>query len=263
MKVIITVLMSIFLYAETPQLFLLKTYSEDMNVTGWVMSEKLDGVRAFWDGEKLISRSGRIFNAPSSFTCEFPSFALDGELWISRGNFEHIVSITNTRSSNSRWEELTYNVFEVPNQEGDLLERLSKVKPFVSKTLRVIKQIKVRSQDDVKVYFDAIIEQGGEGIVLRNYHVPYYVGRNKKSLKYKPFFDAECTVVSILEGKGKYKNLMGALSCKYNGKLIKIGSGFSDDERKKPPKIGTLITFKYYGFTRLGNPKYSVFLRVR
>jgi DNA ligase-1 len=137
------------------------------------------------------------------------------------------------------------------------------VKPFVSSTLRVIEQVKISKQEDVKMYFDAIVKIGGEGLVLRNPEVQYYTGRNKKSLKYKPFFDAECRVVSILKGRGKYKDLMGAIACDYKGKLIKIGSGFSDEERKNPLKIGTLITFKYYGLTRLGNPKYSVFLRIR
>jgi len=260
---LLLIFMSIFLFAKAPQLFLLKTYSEDMNVTGWVMSEKLDGVRAFWDGKKLISRSGKIFNAPDSFTRGFPSFALDGELWSSRGDFEHIVSIVNTKNSNARWRELTYNVFEVPNQQGELLERLEKVKPFLSSRLKLIEQVEIHTNREVQAYLQQVIQLGGEGVVLRNPKQVYYVGRTKQAVKYKPFNDAECRVVSILQGSGKYKNMMGAIECDYSGKIIKIGSGFTDEERKYPPRIGTLVSFKYYGLTGLGNPKYPVFLRVR
>ncbi len=264
MKIVIGVIyFCVFLSAKAPQLFLLKTYQKDMNVSGWVMSEKLDGVRAFWDGKRLISRSGRIFNAPTSFTQDFPSFSLDGELWTSRGDFENIVSIVNTQSTNERWDELTYNVFEVPHQKGGLLKRLSKIKPFLSSKLKLITQHEVYTREDVQVYLKDVIKEGGEGVVLRNPKQSYYVGRTKQALKYKLFDDAECRIVSVLSGSGKYKAMMGAIKCDYQGKLIKIGSGFTDEERKHPPSVGTLISFKYYGLTRLGNPKYPVFLRVR
>ena len=264
MKVVMLVFtVYFFLYAQAPQLFLLKTYKDGMNVTGWVMSEKLDGVRAFWDGKRLISRSGKVFNAPDSFTRAFPSFALDGELWTSRGDFEHIVSIVNTKDSNKRWNELTYNIFELPNQKGGLLERLDQVKPFLSSRLKLIEQIKINDVKEMEIYLKYVIKLGGEGIVVRNSSVPYYVGRKMNSVKYKLYQDAECRVVSIIEGSGKYKSMMGALKCNFDGNMIKIGSGFTDKERKTPPTIGALITFKYYGLTRLGNPKYPVFLRIR
>lgn len=112
----------LFLYADAPKLFLLKTYKDDINITGWVMSEKLDGVRAFWDGKKLISRSGRVLNPPQEYIKEFPSFALDGELWSSRGAFEHVVSIVNSKeAAQERWNQPSYYIFEVPDQKGGLL----------------------------------------------------------------------------------------------------------------------------------------------
>lgn len=264
MKIAILFLfLNLYLFAQPPSLFLLKTYKNDINVTGWVMSEKLDGVRAFWNGERLISRSGKIFNVPKSFTKGFPSFELDGELWSSRGEFEHIVSIVNTKNSNKRWHKLTYNVFEVPNQDGTLLQRLEKVKPFISSRLKLIEQIKINSKKELKTYFDEVIKLGGEGVVVRNPNLNYYTGRTKQALKYKLFKDAECKVVSILKGTKKYKNMMGSIECEFKGKIIKIGSGFSDSQRKKSLEIGTIVTFKYYGLTRLGNPKYPVYLRNR
>jgi len=255
------------LHAQAPQLFLLKTYKNDMNVTGWVMSEKLDGVRAFWDGNKLISRSGKVFLVPKSFIKDFPPFALDGELWSRRGDFEHIVSIVNTKKSVRSWDELHYMVFEVPEQEGNFFERLEKLQTYLKHhtqtNIKVIEQIKIHSQEQVQSYFKKVTQEGAEGIVVRNPNVPYYTGRSQLALKFKPFIDAECRVLKHMKGKGKYKDKMGSLLCEYQGKEIKIGSGFSDVQRNSPPKIGTLISFKYYGKTALGNPKYPVFLRIR
>ena len=268
MKVfILIVLCSLFLHASPPQLFLLKSYNNDINVTGWVMSEKYDGVRAYWDGKQLISRSGKIFSADKNFTKDFPPFALDGELYYARGKFEHVVSIVNTHNSGKRWLELKYMIFEVPQQKGTLFERFEVLKTYLNEhkdtSIKIIKQTKIGNNEEVEIYFKKLINLGAEGIVIRNPHLQYYVGRKKDALKYKPYFDAECTIVKLFEGKGKYKGMLGALGCKFNEQLIKIGSGFSDVQRYNSFNIGTVITFKYYGLTRLGNPKYPVFLRVR
>ena len=266
-RVLLLLLISLFLHADSPKLFLLKTYKDDINVSGWMMSEKLDGVRAFWDGKRLISRSGRVFNPPRTFTQGFPPFSLDGELWTKRGDFEHIVSIVNSKDAQERWEELTFNIFEVPKQKGDFLQRLHVLEEYLSlhpsNKLRLIKQIEIKQMQELKAYFDEVISLGGEGIVIRDPREAYYTGRTSDALKYKPFMDAECTVVSIIEGRGKFSGQMGALECDFEGKRIKIGSGFTHEQRRHPPKVGSLISFKYYGLTGLGNPKYPIFLRIR
>jgi len=268
MKIVIVYLTFVIsLCAQAPDLFLLKTYSDNRNLTGWFMSEKYDGVRAYWDGKQLISRSGKVFTAPSFFTQNFPPFALDGELWSKRKDFENIVSIVNTKESGSRWQALKYMVFEIPDEKGNLQERLDILKFYLagheSTSIELVKQIRINKAKDLDLFFDKILRLGGEGVVIRNGALPYYVGRKKEALKYKRFQDAECEVGGILEGKGKYKGMMGAIECDFQGNMIRIGSGFSDKERRTPPTIGEIITFKYYGLTGLGNPKYPVFLRVR
>jgi DNA ligase-1 len=79
--------------------------------------------------------------------------------------------------------------------------------------------------------------------------------------------DAEAVVIKHIEGKGKYRGHMGALLVQYinaKGQQIrfKIGTGFSDDERKNPPPIGTKVTFQYRGYRKRGVPKFASFLRV-
>jgi DNA ligase-1 len=49
-------------------------YNENMKINNWYMSEKLDGIRAYWDGEKLLSKNGNIIHAPIWFIKDLPSF---------------------------------------------------------------------------------------------------------------------------------------------------------------------------------------------
>jgi len=262
MKFFILLVLFVSVYAQKPNLFLLNKYSEDTNITGWYMSEKLDGVRAFWDGENLISRGGKIFNAPKFFTKKFPFHNLDGELWTKRDDFSNIISIVRQKKPHNGWKNITYNIFEVPNADGNLSKRLSLVKE--TKYIKLIKQIKVKDKKHLDNFLNKIQKQGGEGVVVRNASLVYYTGRDNNALKVKRYIDEECEIVGYNKGHGKYDGLVGSFSCRMkNLQIIKIGSGLSQHEREIPPVIGTIITFKYYGLTSKGNPRFPVFLRVR
>ena len=226
------------------------------------MSEKLDGVRAYWDGEKLISRSGKVFSAPAFFTKNFPKYELDGELWTKRDDFSNIASIVNRKKPHKGWNDIRYMVFEVPNAKGNLLQRLDKVRD--NKYIQVLQQIQIRDKNHLDKFLKMIENKSGEGVVVRDGSLDYYTGRNNKALKVKSYIDAECEVVGYNKGSGKYQEIIGSLSCKMeNMKVIKIGSGLNEKQRTLPPKIGAIITFKYYGLTSKGNPRFPIFLRVR
>ena len=262
MKLFLLVFLFSSLFAKKPELLLLNNYTADKNISSWYMSEKLDGVRAYWDGEKLMSRSGKVFSPPNFFIKDFPKHKLDGELWSRREDFSNISSVVNTKNNKTRWKNLTYNIFEVPDADGDLLERLHVVKE--TKYIKIIKQIKVKNKEHLKQFLKSIEAKGGEGVVVRDGSLSYYTGRTNKALKVKSYIDDECKVISHSNGNGKYKDKLGSLTCKMkSGKIIKIGSGFSDAQRKNPPKINAIITFKYYGLTSKGNPRFPIFLRIR
>lgn len=259
------------------------------NVGGWLASEKLDGVRAYWDGRNLRSRNGKILAAPEGWSAHFPPFALDGELYTARGEFEKIQSIVMDKTpSATAWSEIKFYVFDVPEASGGLLERLSELEKFIAKNpqagqnLKIIKQVKVKDNSEFEAFAEAVIAKGGEGAVVREPNAPYERKRSKNALKYKKFKDAECEVISINKGSGKYAGLMGSVTCKSlgaagsnpdeqndellqpaSGVKFKIGSGFSDEERANPPKIGSIITYKYQNLTAKGLPRFPVFLRVR
>ena len=253
------------------------------NVGGWLASEKLDGVRAYWDGRNLLSRNGKILAAPGGWSAHFPSFALDGELYTARGEFEKIQSIVMDKTPNvTAWSEVKFYVFDVPEAGGGLLERLSELEKFIAKNpqsgqnLKIIKQVKVKDNAEFEAFAEAVIAKGGEGAVVREPNAPYERKRSKNALKYKKFKDAECEVTEVNAGAGKYAGLMGSVTCKSlsaagsnpdeqipRGVKFKVGSGFSDEERANPPKIGSIITYKYQNLTAKGLPRFPVFLRVR
>lgn len=232
------------------------------------MSEKLDGIRAFWNGKELLSRGGKTIHAPAWFVKNFPPFEIDGELWSKRGEFEFIQSVVMDKTPSDEWKAITYNIFEVPHQKGGLMQRLEILKTHLhsnpAPTIHIIKHFTCKDKKHLTSFFDKIIKLGGEGVVIRNPTAPYIAKRTKKALKLKKFSDTECEVMALHKGKGKYKNLLGSFTCKLENNItFKIGSGLSDYQRKNPPKIGDRVTFKYQGFTKNGKPRFPIFLHVR
>jgi DNA ligase-1 len=260
---LLIILIPFLLMAVKPKLLLLNTY-KDQNITSWVMSEKLDGIRAYWDGKNLISRGGKIIHAPKWFIEDYPSFEIDGELWTKRNDFENISSIVRDKNPSKHWKNIKHYIFEVPNAKGGLFQRLEKVKPYMNNSIRIIPQIEIRDKDHLNEFLQSIENEKGEGVVVRDPKEPYINKRSSKALKIKTYHDMECTVIGYTKGKGKFTDLIGAIKCKLdNGMTFKIGSGLSDNERKYPAKIGDIITFKYNGFTKYGKPRFPVYLRIR
>lgn len=247
-----------------PKLLLAEEY-RDQNIAGYVMSEKLDGVRAWWDGKQLVSRAGYPFKPPPEFLRDFPPFALDGELYSRRGEFQRISAAV--RASHSDWAGITYHVFDVPDAQGNLHQRLASLDTWLKQhphaRIRIIAQIPVQSREHALQYLRDIEQSGGEGIMLRNPALPYQSGRHSQLLKMKSAHDAECTVIAHHLGQGKYQNRLGAITCENDHGRFRIGSGFSDREREHPPAIGSTITYRYRGFTDSGLPRFATYLRPR
>lgn len=345
-------------FAKSSQVFALSNFDkkllENGSLQGYIVSEKLDGVRALWDGANLKSRSGKAFSPPKCWVENLPDFALDGELFIDRGKFEEVLSVVSKGDSQceeckcEEWSKVGYFIFDVPqaNQKTNakssadsstessaksytLLERLALLESWLenrankanqAKTtegknsadldsakasknpiLHIIPQESVPSQEALQKKLKEVEKLGGEGLVIRKNNAPYERFRTTNAMKLKSYSDTECVVVAHNQGKGKFSHALGSLTCESlpldfattksakNTKnadstqptstdsaqptpltfpthlrkiRFKIGSGFSDKDRAAPPPIGTTITYKYYGLTKNGLPRFPVFLRV-
>ncbi|QLB20972.1 DNA ligase [Vespertiliibacter pulmonis] len=262
---LIILLHSTTLFAQTFPLMLLGQY-KNQDVTGWVMSEKLDGIRGFWTGSTLLSRQGYPLNPPDYFIKDFPPFAIDGELFSQQDEFESI-SATIRSSSHKEWYKLKLHVFDVPNADGDLFTRLNSLRQYLNEHptpyIEIIEQIPIKNPEHIQKFFTEIQKLNGEGIVIRNPNAPYIHGRSAQILKLKAIMDEECTVVAHHRGKGKFKNMLGAITCENERGRFRIGSGFKMKDRTAPPAIDSQITYKYRGLTQSGKPRFATFWRVR
>ena len=233
-----------------------------------MMSEKLDGIRGYWDGEHLLTRQNKPINAPKWFTQDLPPFALDGELWTKRGDFEHIQSIVMDDKPSAQWREITYNLFEVPRADGNFTQRVQKADEYITAHkllhVRVIEQKICQDKKELDRFLQVVLKKGGEGVVIKDGSKSYFDGRSDSVLKVKLAQDREAKVLGYKAGSGKFKGMMGSLEVELeSGEHMFIGSGFSDATRKNPPAIGSIITFKYFGLTKKGKPRFASYMRVR
>ena len=243
------------------------SWDQKVEIKGWWMSEKLDGVRGYWTGSKLISRQGNLFNAPEWFTRNFPSTPLDGELWTEREQFQELVSIVRRESAGTDWEKVHYFVFDAPEIEGGFEKRLDFARRWFLEHPNLFAEVLehqiCESEEHLRKKLKEIESLGGEGMMLRKPDSPYTVGRSYDLLKVKTYEDAEATVIKHLPGSGKHTGRLGSILVGLpNGIQFAIGTGFSDKERDNPPPIGSIVTFKYYGFYKSGIPKFASFLRI-
>ncbi|MCE3254839.1 MAG: dependent ligase [Rickettsiaceae bacterium] len=252
-----------------PEIQLANLYHSGIDVTKYLVSEKLDGVRAYWDGKNLISREGSIFNAPKWFIKDFPSDHLEGELWISRGSFEKLSGIVRKEiPEDDEWKQVHFMLFDMPQHKGIFKERLETMKILVvkskSKYLQIIPQEKIFSHKELTKQLNEIVKNGGEGLMLHRADSFYQAVRNDDILKLKTFEDAEAVVIGHIAGTGKFTGMMGALLVENKDKMrFKIGTGFSDEQRRYPPKIGSTITYKFFGKTKNNKPRFPSFMRMR
>ena len=262
----ILMLLFIFIYLNSQELQKAKNYDNSKhNITNWYMSEKLDGIRAYWNGKELLSKNGNKIYAPSSFTKDFPPFELDGELWTKRDDFESIQNIVLDTNPSSKWEKITYNIFEVPNEKGNFDKRLEKIKFWLDKNpnkiIKIIPQLICKNETDLNIYLKELLDKKAEGIILKNPNLEYFTGRSENILKVKKFYDDEGLVIGLnYSNNGEFKSLQLKLN---NGIIFNLGGGFSDIQREEPPKIGNIVTFKYYDLTKNNKPKFASFLRIR
>jgi DNA ligase 1 len=318
-------------------LMLAKSFDSQI-IIGWYCSEKLDGMRAFWDGgisqgvltdlipwttqrgmlaTGLWSRYGKVIHAPEWFTEQLPrTRCLDGELWAGYNRFQDVMSICKQYHPDNRWHEVRYMVFDSPshdqvfttgainNPNFQLTIQNSICRSFIENldfefkigapsfeqtyqeleqnllntlNLELVKQNRIWDLGGIEEKLKEVVEKGGEGVILRNPRMPWVPNRTKNLLKYKPYMDAEATVIGYYWGAGKYQNMLGSLLVGWNGLEFEL-SGFTDVEREMPQELemipghyshtcslvfprGSKVTFRYRGLTELGIPREARYWR--
>ena len=252
-----------------PALLLAHEAPSDVDPAGFLVSEKLDGVRAFWDGRRFLFRSGLQIPAPAWFIERLPPVALDGELWLGRGQFEALSGTVRRQvPDDAAWRALRYMVFERPGTGGpfsaraDELLRITRLQAWPQ--LVAVPQDRVDGRLALQRRLDAVVAAGGEGLMLHRADAPYETGRSRVLLKLKPLLDAEAVVLGHVPGKGRHAGRLGALRVRSaDGSEFLLGTGFSDAQRDDPPPVGSVLTYSYRSRTSADLPRFASFVRLR
>ncbi len=266
---LVLALPAILVSAEAPAILLAEVYRNQVDVAQYLVSEKLDGVRAIWDGQTLRFRSGKSINAPAWFVEGLPKRPLDGELWMGRGTFERLAGIVRREvPDDAEWRQVRYMIFELPGAPGTFAERAEQIRETVRQAnvpwLREIEQFRVVDRSSLQKRMKEVVKAGGEGLMLHRADALYETGRSDTLLKMKPWEDAEAVVICYLPGKGRHAGRMGALRVRAeDGREFSLGTGFTDQQRRDPPLLGTTVTYRYHDLTRKGLPRFASFQRVR
>jgi DNA ligase-1 len=253
----------------TPFVPLAETYHQDIDIAEYWYSEKLDGIRAYWTGRQFVTRNGNTIHAPEWFKKDLPPFPLDGELWAGRGNFNIVQQTVLDKTPNdASWRGIDFMVFDIPEAAGDYQKRYYNLQSIVLQLdadhVKYIEHRPIKSEKQLFKQLDNIAHSKGEGVMLRKVSSRYQAGRGSDLLKLKHHEDAEGIVIGYKPGTGRLLGMMGAMLIQTSdGKQFYIGSGFTDEVRKSPPKLGATITFRFNGYTHNGIPKFARYLRER
>lgn len=254
---------------EAPAVLLAQDFSDAADPAAYLVSEKLDGVRALWDGKTLRFRSGRTIHAPAWFTASLPPHPLDGELWIGRGQFERVsAAVRREVPMEEEWRSISYQIFEWPGASGTFSDRIAALETSIARAnvpwLKLIKQFRLADRQSLQSHLQQIVRAGGEGLMLHRADALWQTGRTDALLKLKLHQDAEARVIAHLPGKGKYQGMCGALLVEMpDGRQFRLGTGLSDAQRRSPPPIGSMVTYRYRGHTVNGLPRFASFIRIR
>ncbi len=248
-------------------LLLAHAWDNEQDVSGWFISEKLDGVRALWTGERFLSRQGNTFHAPDWFVCDLPKMPLDGELWLDRKKFQRTVSIVRRHDQSDNWREIRFVVFDAPEAQAPFEQRIELLQDRFAESpanfASVLEQKLCRGMDHLRAELARVEALGGEGLMLRQPGSQYEAGRSATLLKLKSFHDMEAQVIDHQAGRGRHKGRLGALIVQLaNGITFNVGTGLSDAERERPPAVGSTITFRYQELSDGGVPRFPSFVRM-
>jgi DNA ligase-1 len=243
-------------------------WDHKLDPKGYLVSEKLDGHRAHWNGKHFHSRKadgsfGRVIEPPAWFTQGLPHEALDGELYAGRGEIGKVTSAVSGKREQD-WKAIHYSVYDAPDYLQGFEQRIKYAQMVLNRAVnaKVIDFWVCESKEQLLKQLKEIVAAGGEGLMLRKPGSRYEKKRSSTLLKVKPRFDAEAVVIGHIEGTRP--GLCGSLEVMNSkGLRFKVASGMTEAMAKNPPPIGKIITYEWELLTKEGIPRPAIFVRAR
>ena len=240
------------------------------------MSEKLDGIRCYWDGRFFYTRNDNRIDAPQWVIDQMPTnvkldsllrsaqqttvnksgaLVLDGELYCGRQKFDICMGIK-SNAGHDAWKEAKYHVFDILGVNEPFEKRVEMIVDVAKEVEFIVdvKHKKCRGREHLIRKMNCIVKLGGEGIMLRKPKTKYEGKRSKTLLKCKPEYDAEAKVIGYVDGKDSLEMEMES------GITFRLSTKFKS---KDDFPIGTIITYKFNELFKSGKPRFAVMMRVR
>lgn len=260
---------------EVQQAYPIEKYPVKDNTEIW-LTEKLNGVRATYYKGKLYARSGVPFEGLEHITNILERFdrdagntmVLDGELTLKEkgglsDNEAFRITTGVINSSNDDKTTICYTIFDVlPASEFEkgqsrasyrdrrvILDYIQSILPEDSSVLILPVLYHGTDVSKIDVYLDEMVREDKEGLML-NLNVPYKCKRHNGILKVKRFYTMDLRIIGCEEGTGRLAGTLGSLVVDYKGNEVRVGSGFTDEQRNELWKnrestIGLLCEVKY------------------
>ena len=242
------------------------------------------------DGVTIRTRNGKVVEGYSDLENEAlnklpKGFVYDGEIvapellnWIAENSknessevianrdlFSEVMSHAFSKEENKQG---VFNLFDmIPVNEWqtqktaliyeDRLKNIENlIKPLELKHITIVPTSRVylkSNPDDLKEIVDQFhyfLSIGWEGLMIKNLDAPYEFKRSKSLLKMKLMDTIDLVVQDVFEGLGKYENKLGGVIVEYKGNEVRVGSGWTDEQRElywKDPNsiIGKTIEIAY------------------
>lgn len=233
---------------------------------------KLDGLRCIYRDGKLMSRQNKEFKTLPHINKSLAScdLLLDGELYSEELTFQEIVSIVKRDEIHPDHEKISYHIYDIVDESADFCDRLAKLGSFRAEHIVHVETNLAHSDDDVTGHFNLAIQQGYEGLMLRNIKGGYKVnGRSKDLQKLKEFIDQEFLIVDIVDGKGKFEGC-GMYVCQHKDQTFPVTPKCSEEKKReifanKNDYIGKMLTVKFFEWTTSTDPlpRFPVGIEVR
>lgn len=267
------------------------------------LTQKLNGVRGVLVNGIFYSKQGKVIGGldhiissiDNNYISKLRHFSLydlvfDGELVYDLDDVEDdndrlrkTISIINSDSPHKG--NVKYHIFAIINKDdfdegesryphADMTSMLNDIQTKICDVKDVpfacVKTLYAGTdQTKIEEYLKLYDSMGLEGIML-NKDVPYKCKRHTGCLKVKMFYNMDLTITGLEEGEGKYKGMLGAFVVDYKGNSLKIGSGFSDAQRKEywnDGFIGRIIEIQYKEESKNKNEEnslqFATFVRLR
>jgi len=158
-------------------------YAPGVNPKGWLVSEKMEDVRAYWDGVQFWTRGGKVIAAPAWFKAGLPAKHLDGGIWAGRGRFEEARQAVQL----GRWtHQCRFVAFDAPKAVGTWQQRMK----VAGRLWRDVVSFDVcQSHGWLMTRLREVQGGDGEGLVIRHPAINCYeVGLTGNFLKVKHTF---------------------------------------------------------------------------